>query len=184
MWTEKWLMKINHEKATFTTFTLSTKSQTVRLKIGEHQLQEEPSPTYLEVTFDKRLTWKAQSDKCQERGILRTGLLRRLAGTQWGADMTVLQTVYTGYVRPVLEYGSSAWNTTAKSNQQKVEKVQNQSLSTKINTNSENRNNLSRRKKRDKNSDTGPKVHGNAESCFKQKAKRRKQGKTEEEQLL
>ncbi|GFS25220.1 hypothetical protein ElyMa_007021900 [Elysia marginata] len=42
--------------------------------------------------------------------------------------MTVLKTVYTGYVRPVLEYGSSAWNTTAKSNQQKVEKIQNQSL--------------------------------------------------------
>ncbi|GFS14240.1 hypothetical protein ElyMa_003157800 [Elysia marginata] len=43
--------------------------------------------------------------------------------------MTVLKTVYTGYVRPVLEYGSSAaLTTTAKSNQQKVEKVQNQSL--------------------------------------------------------
>ncbi|GFR60787.1 RNA-directed DNA polymerase from mobile element jockey [Elysia marginata] len=128
MWTEKWLMKINPEKTTFTTFTLSTKSQTVHLKIGDHQLREEQSPTYLGVTFDKRLTWKAQTDKCQERGILRTGLLRRLAGTQWGADMKVLKTVYTGYVRPVLEYGSSARNTTAKSNQQKVEKVQNQSL--------------------------------------------------------
>ncbi|GFS18807.1 RNA-directed DNA polymerase from mobile element jockey-like [Elysia marginata] len=129
-WTEKWLMNINPEKTTFTTFTLSTKSQTVglRLKIGEHQLREEPSPTYRGVTFDKRLTWKALTDKCQKSGILRTGLLRRLAGTQWGADMKVLKTVYTGYVRPVLEHGSSAWNTTAKSNQKKVEKVQNQSL--------------------------------------------------------
>ncbi|GFS13013.1 RNA-directed DNA polymerase from [Elysia marginata] len=72
MWTEKWLMKINPEKTTFTTFTLSTKPQTVHLKIGKHQLREEPSPTYLGVTFDKRLTWKAQTDKCQERGILRT----------------------------------------------------------------------------------------------------------------
>ncbi|GFR86745.1 RNA-directed DNA polymerase from mobile element jockey [Elysia marginata] len=72
MWTEKWLMKINPEKTTYTTFTLSTKSQTVHLKIGEHQLREEPSPTYLGVTFDKRLTRKAQTDKCQEWGILRT----------------------------------------------------------------------------------------------------------------
>ncbi|GFS23096.1 RNA-directed DNA polymerase from mobile element jockey [Elysia marginata] len=53
MWTEKWLMKINHEKTTFTTFTLSIKFQTVGLKIGEHQLREEPPPTYLGVTFDK-----------------------------------------------------------------------------------------------------------------------------------
>ncbi|GFR66187.1 RNA-directed DNA polymerase from mobile element jockey-like Protein [Elysia marginata] len=65
MWTEKWLMKIDPEKTTFT-----TKFQTIRLKIGEHQLREEPSSTYLGVTFDKRLTWKAQTDKCQERGIL------------------------------------------------------------------------------------------------------------------
>ncbi|GFR72668.1 retrovirus-related Pol polyprotein from type-1 retrotransposable element R1 4 [Elysia marginata] len=120
--------KKNPEKTTFTTFTLSNKSQTVHLKIGEHQLREEPSPTYLGVTFDKRRTSKAQTDKCQERGILHTGLLRRLAGTQWGTDMTVLKTVYTGYVRTYLEYGSSAWNTTAKSNQKNVEKVQNQSL--------------------------------------------------------
>ncbi|GFS03623.1 RNA-directed DNA polymerase from mobile element jockey [Elysia marginata] len=35
MWTEKWLTKINPEKTTFTTFTLSTTSQTVRLKIRE-----------------------------------------------------------------------------------------------------------------------------------------------------
>ncbi|GFR58143.1 RNA-directed DNA polymerase from mobile element jockey [Elysia marginata] len=72
MWTGKWLMKINPEKTTFTTFTLSTKFQAIRLKIGEHQLQEEPSSTYLGVTCDKRLSWKAQTDKCQERGLLRT----------------------------------------------------------------------------------------------------------------
>ncbi|GFR94763.1 hypothetical protein ElyMa_004412200 [Elysia marginata] len=121
MWTGKWLMKINPEKTFFTTFTSSTVShvsQTVRLKIEEHQLQEEPFPTYLGVTFDKRLTWIGQTDKCKERGILRTGLSKRLAGTQWRAEMTVLKTVYTGYVHSVLKYGSSVWNTTAKSNQQ------------------------------------------------------------------
>ncbi|GFS13937.1 xanthine dehydrogenase [Elysia marginata] len=52
-----------------------------------------------------------------------------------------------------------------------------------MNTNSENGNNhwttVSRGKKRDKNSDTPPKVQGNAELRFKQKA-----GKTEEEQLF
>ncbi|GFR99360.1 hypothetical protein ElyMa_004526600 [Elysia marginata] len=59
MWKEKWLMKVDAEKTTLTTFTLSTKFQTVRLEIGEYKLREEPFPTYLGVTFDKRLTWKA-----------------------------------------------------------------------------------------------------------------------------
>ncbi|GFR79583.1 hypothetical protein ElyMa_000559700 [Elysia marginata] len=110
--------------------------------------------------------------------------------------MKVLKTVYTGYVRPILEYGSSAWNTvTAKSNQQKVEKFQNQSLriitggskSTpilKMETITGLQALVSRGKKRDKNSDTAPKVQGNAELRFKQKAKRQQQGKTEEGQLL
>ncbi|GFS08170.1 hypothetical protein ElyMa_004750300 [Elysia marginata] len=60
-------MRRNPEKTNFTIFTFSTKIETVRLKIGKHLLLEEPSPTYLGVTFDKRLTWKSQTDKCQER---------------------------------------------------------------------------------------------------------------------
>ena len=127
-WTEDWMMKMNPDKTTYTTFTLSTKKQPIRLYIEGNQLKENETPTYLGVTFDKRLTWKPQAQKCQEKGVQRTRLLRRLAGTQWGADLKVLKTAYTGYVRPVLEYGISAWGTTAKSNLQRVERVQNQNL--------------------------------------------------------
>ena len=37
-----------------------------------------------------------------------------------------LKRLYTGRVRPVLEYGMTAWDTTAKSNFDRVSKVQNQ----------------------------------------------------------
>ena len=37
-----------------------------------------------------------------------------------------LKRLYTGRVRPVLEYGMTAWGTTAKSNFDRVSKVQNQ----------------------------------------------------------
>ena len=50
----------------------------------------------------------------------------KLAGTTWGADNTTLRRLYTGRVRPVLEYGMTAWGTTAKSNFERVSKVQNQ----------------------------------------------------------
>ena len=38
----------------------------------------------------------------------------------------ILKRLYTGRVRPVLEYGMTAWGTTAKSNFDRVSKVQNQ----------------------------------------------------------
>lgn len=52
--------------------------------------------------------------------------MKKLAGTTWGADTTTLKRLYTGRVRLVLEYGMTAWGTTAKSNFDRVSKVQNQ----------------------------------------------------------
>ena len=52
--------------------------------------------------------------------------MKKLAGTTWGADTVTLKRLYTGRVRPVLEYGMTAWGTTAKSNFDRVSTVQNQ----------------------------------------------------------
>ena len=54
--------------------------------------------------------------------------MRKLAGADWGADLSVLRRTYVGYVRPALEYGIAAWGTAARSNFQKVSKTQNQAL--------------------------------------------------------
>ena len=45
-----------------------------------------------------------------------------------GASNKTLKTVSQGTVRPHLEYGSTAWSTTAKTDQQALDKVQNQAL--------------------------------------------------------
>ena len=127
-WTKDWLMKANAQKTTFTIFSLSTKKQKITLTMDGHQINEENNPKYLGITFDPRMTWKAQLEICQNKGIARTCLLRKLAGLKWGADTNILRKTYTGYVRPVLEYGITAWGTAAKSNIQKVNSVQNQNL--------------------------------------------------------
>ncbi|PVD38700.1 hypothetical protein C0Q70_01320 [Pomacea canaliculata] len=49
-----------------------------------------------------------------------------MSQSNWGADDRILKKLYTGRVRPVLEYGMTAWGTAAKSNFEKVSKVQNQ----------------------------------------------------------
>ncbi|KAL8625737.1 hypothetical protein ACOMHN_044012 [Nucella lapillus] len=86
----------------------------------------ENNPAYLRVTFDKRLTWKKQAEKAESRAKVRLALMKKLAGITWGSDNMTLRRLYTGRVRPVLEYGMTAWGTTAKSNFQQISKVQNQ----------------------------------------------------------
>ncbi|KAK3766526.1 hypothetical protein RRG08_056456 [Elysia crispata] len=128
MWTQDWIMKANAKKTTFTIFTLSTKKPTVTLTLDGQKLIEENNPKYLGITFDPRLTWKTHIDTCHQKGLTRTCILRKLAGLEWGADSNILKKTYTGYVRPVLEYGVTSWGMAAKSNVQKVISVQNQNL--------------------------------------------------------
>ena len=78
------------------------------------------------MTFDRRLMWKKQAEKAETRGKVRLALMKKLAGSTWGADATTLKRLYTGRVRPVLEYGMTSWGTLAKTNFDRVNKVQNQ----------------------------------------------------------
>ena len=129
MWTHDWIMKVNAEKNNLHDIhTVNEKKTSVILTLSEHKLREENNPKYLGITFDPRMTWKPHIKSCQQRGVIRTRLLRRLAAIEWGADSNILRKTYTGYVRPVLEYGFTAWGTAAMSNLQKIMSVQNQNL--------------------------------------------------------
>ena len=78
------------------------------------------------MTFDRRLTRKQRSEKAEARAKVRLALMKKLAGTTWGTDTVTPRRLHTGGVRPALEYGMKAWGTTAKSDFDRVSKVQNQ----------------------------------------------------------
>ena len=54
--------------------------------------------------------------------------MKKLAGTTWGANSDILKQVYTGAVRPVVEYASTIWDTASKTNKSKLDRVQNMGL--------------------------------------------------------
>ena len=95
------------------------------VKLGDTILKNDGEPTYLEITFDKRQTWRPHIQKAETKARRK---LKKLAGTIWGANENIMKTVYQGTVRPHLEYGSLAWATAASTNQQILNKVQNQTL--------------------------------------------------------
>ena len=55
-------------------------------------------------------------------------VVKKLAGTWWGANMKILTQVYTGSVRPNLEHASSSWSRASKGNTDHPNKVQNAGL--------------------------------------------------------
>jgi hypothetical protein len=74
--------------------------------------------------LDKRLTWNTHI-KETDHIKRQLALTKKLAGTDWGANSKILKQIYTGYVRPVMKYGSATWSTASKSNTHRLSTVQN-----------------------------------------------------------
>ena len=109
---------------------LSTVKDKVKIKAGDEYLPQVDIPTFLGVKLDPRLTWKPHLEEIEARGIRQLAVMRKLSGTKWGANSKILKTVYTGAVRPVLEYSSSSWIAAAKSTKSRLDRVQNRGLRT------------------------------------------------------
>ena len=127
-WADTWGVTINQNKTVSTLFSLSTKPEQVDLYLDNKPLPKEDNPTYLGIKFDKRLTWGPHIEEIQRKATLRLRLMKKLAGTHWGADANTTRQIYTGYVRPKLEYGTGAYTTAAKTNLHKLDKIQNTGL--------------------------------------------------------
>ena len=55
-------------------------------------------------------------------------IMKKLAETTWRANSDILKQVYTGAVKPVVEYASTTWDTASKTNKSKLDRVQNMGL--------------------------------------------------------
>ena len=127
-WATDWGVEINTTKTTTTCFSLSNTKETTNLSINGRQLLQEDNPTYLGIKLDKRLTWNQHLKEAEKRATRKLALMKKLAGTHWGANGNILQKVYVGTVRPTLEYGMSAWATASKTSTNRLVKVQNAGL--------------------------------------------------------
>ena len=108
-WTKRWMDRLNADKTTYSVFSLSPNQKKVVLKINGECLKQELSPTYLGITFDRRLAWKSHIEKAEKKAKTRLTIVRKLAGSKWGADMKTLNKAYVGNVRPALEYVMATW---------------------------------------------------------------------------
>ena len=68
-----------------------------------------PVPTYLEVKLDRSLTYHLHLEALRKKLYSRVVLLRRLAGTGWGAGAKTLHTAALSLVYSTAEYCAPVW---------------------------------------------------------------------------
>ena len=108
---EKWRLKLSVAKTTVTAFHLNTKEANRQLTVVHNgtPLPNNPHPTYLGVKLDRQLTYKQHLEALRGKVSARNNLLRRLAGTSWGASTPTLRTGALALVFSTAEYAAQAW---------------------------------------------------------------------------
>ena len=82
-----WGVTINDSKTAAILYSLSTKPEQFRTKVNGHDIPASSTIKYLGVTFDQRVTWSKNILDISSRATMRMRILKKLAGTQWGANL-------------------------------------------------------------------------------------------------
>ena len=108
---ETWRLKLSVAKTCTTAFHLNNKEahRQLTVPLNGSPLPYNPTPTYLGVKLDRQLTLKHHLESLRAKVSSRNNLLRRLAGSSWGANTTTLRTGAIALVYSAAEYAAPAW---------------------------------------------------------------------------
>ena len=123
-WTKEWLIMVNRTKTEATCFSLSPKREEFILQINGQEIHSQDTPTYLRVKLDRKFTWSPHINTMHSKALRKMALMKKLAGTKWGANMKLLTQVYTTTVRPHMKYASNALSSAARTNLDQLTKTQ------------------------------------------------------------
>ena len=102
------------------------------LKLEDMPMPPVDNSTFLGVTLDTCLAWKTHLETVAARSVRKLGLLKKLAGSAWGADTNILRRVYTGAVCPIMEYATTSLAIASNANKSELDKFQHVALRTII----------------------------------------------------
>jgi len=108
---QTWKLKLSTTKTVSAVFQLNNKEAKRELKVNFNN--EIPpfcsEPKYLGVTLDRVLTYRRHLESLRKKLTSRVALLRRLAGSGWGAGATTLRTATLALVHATAEYCAPVW---------------------------------------------------------------------------
>ncbi|MEW8547864.1 MAG: reverse transcriptase family protein, partial [Candidatus Thiodiazotropha sp.] len=123
-WAATWLVSFNPSK----TESLLVSRKLIKphhptLYMQNHQITEVDCHKHLGLYLSNDCTWHQHINHITEKAWIRINIMRKL---KYKLDRKSLETIYTAFIRPLLEYGDVIWNNCAEYEKNELDKIQNE----------------------------------------------------------
>ena len=108
---QKWRLKLTQTKTVSSVFHLTNKEakRELSVELNGKPLLFSNTPKYLGITLNRSFTYRRHLESLRKKLSTRVSLIRRLAGTTWGAGASVLRTATLALVCSTTEYCAPVW---------------------------------------------------------------------------
>ena len=123
-WASTWLVTFNPAKTE--TLLISRKLNKPLhppLFMQNHQISEVDSLKHLGLYFSNDCTWHQYINHITVKAWARINMMRKL---KFKLDRKSLETIYTAFIRPLIEYGDIIWDNCSQYEKQELDKIQNE----------------------------------------------------------
>ena len=107
-WSEYWCLPLNPSKCEASFFSVDPHQANLQpnlLLLGS-RLRFNPTPTFLEVTFDRTLSFTKHVSSLKAKFFPRLKALRCISASLWGPSKASLSVLYKSFLRSLLTYAS------------------------------------------------------------------------------
>ena len=108
-WSEYWCLPLNPSKCEASFFSVDPHQANIQpnlLLLGTRH-RANPTPIFLEVTFDRTLSFSKYVSSLKAKFFPRLEALRCISASSWGPSKESLSVLYEAFLRPLHTYGSS-----------------------------------------------------------------------------
>lgn len=123
-WCNKWRVKINESKSHSVIFTRRRPTVPPPLKLNNKTIDYNKGTKYLGIQLDNKLTWKNHIKYIRGKTLQRIYLLYPLLSSPV-LSIKKKTELYKCLIRPIILYAAPVWGTTAKSNLNSLQVLQN-----------------------------------------------------------
>ena len=110
-WSMSWKMEQPAQKSECSFLTTNTHEARLHpsVYLSRHQIKYNPNPKFLGITYNRQITCGLQMSIVGSKMKQQAGVLRYLASTDCGYEISILRSTYIAISRPTVEYAAAAW---------------------------------------------------------------------------
>ncbi|KAJ3582500.1 hypothetical protein NHX12_000544 [Muraenolepis orangiensis] len=108
----KWRLQLSTGKTVSAAYHLCNREakRELSVSVDNKRLEHQLAPKYLGVRLDRTLSYKRHLEEVRAKVTARVSLIRRLAGTTWGASARTLRISTQALVFSAAEYCAPVWS--------------------------------------------------------------------------